>query len=149
MEDSITNWLCIENKNIDENLFKNTAKNYSRILIQLLANRKINTEEQINSFLNPSLKLLKPPELMPNIEKALARLLKAIKKNENILIFGDYDTDGIISSVLMHNFLKKIGLAPEIYIPDRFEEGYDINLDFIKKLSKKKKYDLVICVFIF
>ncbi|MBE3089824.1 MAG: DHH family phosphoesterase, partial [Actinobacteria bacterium] len=94
---------------------------------------------------------------------AVRRLTKAIKTKESVLIFGDYDTDGIVSSALMFNFLKKAGLDPDIYIPDRFDEGYDISLDFIKnkvlesdndyvnESSKKvhhirSKYSLIICV---
>ncbi|MCJ7727357.1 MAG: single-stranded-DNA-specific exonuclease RecJ, partial [Actinobacteria bacterium] len=65
---------------------------------------------------------------------------------EDILIFGDYDADGIISASLIYNFLKKLDLNAEVYIPDRFNEGYDLRLDFFKKISMQSKYDLIICV---
>jgi len=144
MAEFYDNWISAENKNIDENVFQklnqnNPNKNYSKILIRLLANRNITSEEEINCFLNPSIKFLHQPDLLPNILEAVRRLKKAIEKKEIILIFGDYDTDGVISSVLIYNFLKKIGLEVEIYIPDRFEEGYDINLNFFKKIAKEKK----------
>lgn len=118
----------------------------SPILIKILANRGIGTPEEVISFLKPTLKLLHDPELLPSIKKGVKRVKNAILKNENILIFGDYDTDGIISSVILYNFLKKLGLNVDIYIPDRFEEGYDITLNYVKKISKEEKYSLIICV---
>ena len=118
----------------------------STILIKILASRGIDTPEEVISFLKPTLKLLHDPELLPSIEKGVKRVKNAILKNENILIFGDYDTDGIISSVILYNFLKKLGLNVDIYIPDRFKEGYDITLSYVKKISKEEKYSLIICV---
>lgn len=150
MTSSCENWICTQNKNLKNNLTQNI--NCSPILLQLLANRNISTEEEIESFLNPSIKILKSPSLLPNISAAVERLKKAIKKRESVLIFGDYDTDGIISSVLIYNFLRKSGLNPDIYIPDRFDEGYDISIDFIKKkvigtdTESATKYSLIICV---
>jgi single-stranded-DNA-specific exonuclease len=161
MPQSNQKWICIQTKDLKDNLAQKI--NCSYVLLQLLANRKIKTEEEINSFLNPSIKVLKSPMLLPNIDIAVRRLKKAIKAKESVLIFGDYDTDGIVSSALMFNFLKKAGLDPDIYIPDRFDEGYDISIDFIRnkvlesdsysvnESSKKvhhirSKYSLIICV---
>jgi len=159
MQQSSQKWICIQSKDLKDNLAREIS--CSSFLIQLLANRNIKTEEEIISFLNPSIKVLKSPALLPNIGIAVKRLKKAIKSKESVIIFGDYDTDGIISSVLMFNFLKRAGLDPDIYIPDRFDEGYDISMDFIRskvlesdidivnKHSKKKlknKYSLIICV---
>jgi len=148
MPQSSQKWICIQTKDLKDSLAKKI--NCSSILLQLLANRNINTEEEINSFLNPSIKVLKSPALLPNIDIAVMRLKKAIKAKESVLIFGDYDTDGIVSSALMFNFLKKTGLDPDIYIPDRFDEGYDISMDFIRnkvfESDLKSKYSLIICV---
>ncbi len=80
------------------------------------------------------------------MEKGVKRLIKAIRGEEKITVFGDYDADGIISSVLIYNFLKKLGIDADIYIPDRFEEGYDLSLDYIRLITEKKKYSLVISV---
>lgn len=159
MLQSSQKWICIQTKDFNDNLSRKI--NCSSILLQLLANRNIKTEEEIIAFLNPSIKVLKSPALLPNINTAVKRLKEAIISKESVIIFGDYDTDGIISSVLMFNFLKKAGLNPDVYIPDRFDEGYDISMDFIRdkvlengsdfvnKSSKKKlksKYSLIICV---
>lgn len=137
-------WKCRRAKEID---YKLTSKlNCSPILIRLLANRGITTQEEILSFLKPSLKNLHDPKLLPGIEEGIKRIRKAIYNRENVLIFGDYDTDGIISSVLMYSFLKELGLNVDIYIPDRFDEGYDINVSFLKRVLKNKTYSLIICV---
>lgn len=119
---------------------------YSQFLINILAGRGIITREEIRSFLNPEISQLHDPGLLPGIEKGVKRLLKSVNDKEHILIFGDYDADGIISTALMHNFLKKLGSYAEAYIPDRFIEGYDLGLDFFKRISAEGKYRLLICV---
>ena len=144
MLDLPTNW---ESRNVigfDREL---TSKlNYSLILIKLLAVRGIITESQIGSFLKPVLQQLHDPMSLPGMKKAVSRLKKAIDKKENIIIFGDYDADGVISSSLIYNFLKKLNLSVDVYIPDRFKEGYGLNLEFIKKTTAKKKATLLISV---
>jgi len=119
------------------------AGSYSRVLLNILANRGITEKGKIESFLNPTVYDLHSPKLLPNMGPATERLIEAINHKQKILIFGDYDADGVISLCLMYNFLKDLGLKPDTYIPNRFDEGYDISLDFIKGA---KKYSLVICV---
>lgn len=131
-------------KKADKELSEDTG--YNRILINILAARGIITTEEIKSFLHPQVKQLHDPVLLPGIEKGVKRLLKSICNKENVLIFGDYDADGIISTAMMYNFLKKLRLDAEAYIPDRFLEGYDLGLDFYKKISAEGKYNLLICV---
>jgi single-stranded-DNA-specific exonuclease len=131
-------------KKTDRRLSGNTG--YSRILINILAGRGIITREEISSFLNPRMKQLHNPDLLPCIEKGVKRLLKSVNNKEHILIFGDYDADGIISTALMYNFLKKLGSDVEAYIPDRFVEGYDLGLDYYKQIATEGKYKLLICV---
>jgi len=138
------NWISLINDKIDKSLINRL--NYSPIFLQLLANRNILTEEKINIFLNPSFKDMYSPKLLPNIDNAVDMLEKALINNEKILVFGDYDTDGIVSTALIYNFLKKINSQVDFYIPDRFEDGYDINIKFIKEKTIEEKYDLIICV---
>ncbi len=122
------------------------SKKYSNSFLEILALRKLISEESIESFLNPRVQSLHDPYLLPGMEKGVKRLINAIKGKEKITVFGDYDADGIISSVLIYNFLKKLGIDADIYIPDRFEEGYDLSLDYIRFITEKKKYSLVISV---
>lgn len=128
-------------KEPDPNLSK-----YSAVLYEILAHRGITGNDKIEAFIRPTLKKLHSPQKLPNIKAATDRLFKALQKKENILIFGDYDADGIISSALLYNFLKKLDVEPDIHIPSRFEDGYDINLEFVKKINRQKKYGLIICV---
>ncbi|MCL5770690.1 MAG: single-stranded-DNA-specific exonuclease RecJ [Actinobacteria bacterium] len=127
--------------------YKSTSQ-YSELFLKILINRGINTIEKINYFLKePQGTDYHDPFLLPNMAEAVERILKAIKNKENILIFGDYDADGVISTVLIYSFLKKLELNPIYNIPDRVQDGYDINLKFIKKLRKKNpEISLIICV---
>ncbi|MCL6088491.1 MAG: hypothetical protein M1475_08770, partial [Actinobacteria bacterium] len=117
--------------------FTGFLSKYCEIFLKILLNRGIYTQENIYKYLkSPQGKDFYDPFLLPNMDTAVERLLKAIKNNENILIFGDYDADGIISTTLIYNFLKKLGLNVQFKIPSRVEDGYDISLEFIKKLNK-------------
>lgn len=138
------NWQCRITKKVNQKLAAKIG--YSPALINILANRNIITEEEIVSFINPTLEQFHDPKLLPGIDEGTKRLKKAIRERENILIFGDYDADGIISASLIYNFLKKLGLNVDAYIPNRFDEGYDLGLEFFKKISASGKYSLIICV---
>lgn len=120
----------------------------SDIFLKILLNRGIDTLEKIDYFLkSPQGKDYYDPFLLPNMELATNRVLRAINNKENILIFGDYDADGIISTALIYSFLKNLGLNPKYQIPNRIEDGYDISLKFIKKLKKENpEISLIICV---
>ena len=144
MTDFPANWQCRIAKKVNQNLA--TKIGYSPALINILAGRNIITDEEIISFVNPTLKQLHDPRLLPGIGMGTRRLKKSINRKEDVLIFGDYDADGIISASLIYNFLKKLSLNVEVYIPDRFNEGYDLSLDFYKKISARHKYNLMICV---
>jgi len=122
------------------------SKKYSNSFLEILSLRELFTEESIEDFLNPRVKSLHDPYLLSGMEKGVKRLIKAIDSKEKISVFGDYDADGIISSVLIYNFLGKLGIDTDIYIPDRFKEGYDLSLDYVSQVTEKKKYDLIISV---
>ncbi len=144
MTDFPANWQCRISKKVNQKLAAKIG--YSPALISILAGRNIITDEEIISFINPTLKQLHDPGLLPGIGMGTRRLKKSINRKEDILIFGDYDADGIISASLIYKFLKKLGLNVEVYIPDRFNEGYDLSLEFFKKISARHKYNLMICV---
>ncbi len=144
MIDLPSNWICRNNKKSDLKISKKIG--CSALLLELLAKRNIITEQEIISFLNPSLKDLHDIMKLPGIKEGIKRLKEAIEKKENILIFGDYDADGVISVSLIYKFLKELELEVEVYFPDRFNEGYDLSVYFIKKISSKGKYSLIISV---
>jgi single-stranded-DNA-specific exonuclease len=123
------------------------AVNYSlndNVSSLILQKRGLSTKE-LESFLNPNYDSLNDPFIIPNMKIAVERIKKAINKNEKIVIYGDYDIDGLSSSALMKDAFFMMGTEVDLYIPDRFEEGYGLNSQAIKKL-KKDGYDLVITV---
>ncbi len=130
----------ITTKELSKSLFINEE------IISLLYNRGYKNSESIINFLNPKLKNLYTPVLLPNIKHAFDRLIYAYENKQKIIIFGDYDTDGVISTALIYNFLKRAGFNVKYYIPNRFEEGYDINIDFLENIILPGKYNLIICV---
>lgn len=138
------NWQCRDIKKVTKKLPDKLG--YSQFLIDILARRNLTSKEEIISFLNPTLKDLHDCTMLPGIKQGINRIKEAIRKKENILVFGDYDADGIISASLIYKFLKKLKINVDVYIPDRFNEGYGLNFDFFKKVSSEGKYNLIICV---
>lgn len=111
---------------------------HSPLVRSLLYARGIEDLETANAFLNPDYeKHLHDPFLLKDMEKVVKRILKAIKDNERIGIFSDYDADGIPGGVALHDFFKKIGYINFTnYIPLRNEEGFGLNNDAVETLSK-------------
>jgi single-stranded-DNA-specific exonuclease len=97
------------------------------IIATLLLQRGIETFEQARTFFRPSLSDLHDPYLMKDMDKAVARIEKAIAEHENILIFGDYDVDGTTAVSLVSSYLKSCYPNVDTYIPDRYDEGYGIS----------------------
>ena len=100
--------------------------NISPLLATILSNRGIIKEEEIKIFLDPTRNDFHNPFLMLDMDKAIFRILKAIENKEKVLIYGDYDVDGITSVTVLKKFLAEIGLETDYYIPNRLEEGYRI-----------------------
>ena len=116
----------------------------NKLLATILVNRGIKGEN-LQKFLNPTRKDFGDPFEMPDMEKAVERICKAIEKKEKIIIFGDYDVDGITSITVLRSFFKDRGIEVSEYIPNRLYEGYGLNKNAIKKIAEEK-YDLMITV---
>ena len=108
----------------------------SHLLAQVLINRGIIDITSARSFLQPQIAALGDPSLLPDIEKASVRINEAVRKGEKIVIYGDYDVDGLSATALMYRCLKLVGAEVSYYIPERLEEGYGLNTDAIKKLKE-------------
>ena len=111
----------------------------------LLLLRGIETYEDAKHFFRPSLDHLHNPFLMKDMDKAVARIEKAISNNENILIYGDYDVDGTTSVALMASYLKTRTAHIATYIPDRYEEGYGISFKGID-FANDNEFTLIIAL---
>lgn len=98
---------------------------------ELLIQRGLNTADEVEKFFNPSLADLHDPFLMQDMEKAVNRLNKAMGKKERIMVYGDYDVDGITSVAMVYKYLRNYYSNMEYYIPTRYEEGYGISLKSI------------------
>lgn len=107
-----------------------------KVISTILLNRGI-AEDDFTAFLQKSMKDIINPNLMPDMDKAARRILKAIEDNEKIVIYGDYDVDGITSTALLYEFLLSRGADVSYYIPDRKDEGYGINIMAVNKLFKQ------------
>lgn len=105
--------------------------NISPILTKMLVQRGIETFEEARSFFRPSLSDLHDPFLMKDMDKAVERLNYAMRQNEKIIIYGDYDVDGTTSVVLVYKFLKKFYPHLDFYIPSRYTEGYGVSIQGI------------------
>lgn len=101
----------------------------------LLKKRGLKTKAQIGSFLHPSYDELSDPMLLPDIKQAIKRLKIAHKKKEKIVIYGDYDIDGLSATTLLFDAFSQFGLDVSTFIPSRFDEGYGLSTDAIEKLS--------------
>lgn len=119
--------------------------NISELLATVLVNRNITDDDTIKLFLNPTRNDFYNPYLMPDMEKAVDRIIKAIDTREKTIIYGDYDVDGITSITVLSKFLKERGLVVGTYIPNRLDEGYGLNKNAIKKIADEG-YKLIITV---
>ncbi len=113
---------------------------------RILANRGLNTMEAIASFLSPSLKNLPDPFLFREMRISVERIYRAIKNRETILIYGDYDVDGITAASVLVNFFRTIHFPVDFYIPNRFRDGYGLNLSRLKQLHHDTPFSLLITV---
>ena len=117
----------------------------SPILSQLLVQRDILTYDDARSFFRPDLSDLHDPFLMADMQNAVDRLTLAMKRNEKILVYGDYDVDGTTSVSLVYKFLKQFYSNIDFYIPDRYNEGYGISIQGID-FAASNDYKLVIAL---
>lgn len=113
------------------------AGGYTTLLSRLLRARGIETPEQAALYLARDSHLLLDPFLLTDMDKAVSRIARAEKRGEKIAIYGDYDVDGITSSCMLCDFFRRRGLTCQVYIPDRLDEGYGLNPDAVRALSKQ------------
>ena len=126
-------WECYE---VDNKKVKELVDQYgiNELLARILVNKNITNKNDMSIFMNPTRKDFHDPFLMPDMEIAINRLLKAIENNQKIIIYGDYDADGITSTTVLKLFLEERGMDVSTYIPNRLNEGYGLNKGAIKEI---------------
>lgn len=117
----------------------------SPLIAHLLVNRGMDTVEAGNHFLHDTVQEMGDPFLLKGMKEAVERICKAIENKERIVIYGDYDVDGISSTSLLWRFFKRLGIQVQYYIPERQSEGYGLNREALEHLIDEK-VDLVITV---
>ena len=118
----------------------------SPLLAQCLLNRGFSEPRAIENFLSPRLKNLADPFLLPNMAAAVERLLRAREQNEPLVIFGDYDVDGVTSTALLVEVLRALGWQVDFYLPNRMDEGYGLSADGVENCLKKFPVKLLLAV---
>jgi len=131
-------WRIKKPADINDLKHLSAALNVDMAIANLLIQRGIKTFSEARSFFRPKLTDLHDPFLMKDMDKAVARVKKAIDNDEKVMIYGDYDVDGTTSVALMYSFLKSRLTNIEYYIPDRYMEGYGISRLSIDYASENK-----------
>lgn len=132
---------------VEEEKVKELVEKYkiNKLLSTILVNRDIIKEEQIEKFLNPRRCDFYNPYEMPDMKIAVERIITAIENKEKIIIYGDYDVDGITSVTVLKSFLEERGIQVAEYIPNRLKEGYGLNKTAVEEIAKQN-YKLMITV---
>jgi single-stranded-DNA-specific exonuclease len=118
----------------------------SECIARLLSRKGFASAEEVDAFLRPKLSSLGDPFLLPQMEKAVARILAALDRRERIVLFGDYDVDGVTSLALLSEILQAYGGAPELFLPLRMEEGYGLSRESVGRCLEQHHPQLLIAV---
>jgi len=118
----------------------------SECIARLLSRKGFHSAEEVENFLRPRLSLLSDPFLLPQMRAAVSRILAALDRHECIVLFGDYDVDGVTSLALLDEMLRAYGGAPELFLPLRMEEGYGLSRESIERCLERNRPQLLIAV---
>ncbi|HXL01723.1 MAG TPA: single-stranded-DNA-specific exonuclease RecJ [Candidatus Atribacteria bacterium] len=132
-------------RKVNEGYLKNLSRSLSMPLsiARVLMNRGVFTLQEAQDFLEPRLSFLRKLEELPYLKEAVLLLDQVIRKQEKILIFGDYDADGLTAAAILARFLQLFSPEVEIYIPNRFREGYGLGREAVKEVLKREPHLVV------
>jgi single-stranded-DNA-specific exonuclease len=139
-------WIIARNAESDESCIDWTQICGVPCIAELLKRKAFADANEVDGFLRPRLRSLADPLLLPNMAAAVARILKAIDLRERIVLFGDYDVDGVTSVALLHELLKNYGAAPGLFLPLRMEEGYGLSHESLERCCEQHRPQLLIAV---
>lgn len=115
------------------------------LLVKIMVDRDIKSIDEMERFLNPNIEQLYDPFLMKDMKKGINLIKNAILNKEKIMVYGDYDADGVTSTVILYKALKNIGAEVSYYIPDRENEGYGMCVDRIEKIKEEGFNFIITC----
>ncbi|MGM0453165.1 MAG: single-stranded-DNA-specific exonuclease RecJ [Thermodesulfobacteriota bacterium] len=110
----------------------------------VLANRGFDGQSDMSAFLHPALGHIHSFDALKDMDKAVDRIARAIAGEEKILVFGDYDVDGVTATTILYQFLQQAGADVDCYIPHRTEEGYGLKTEHIETVAIARQIDLII-----
>lgn len=133
--------------NSDEKLVDDICEKYNlnKVIGKIIVNRHVVNDEDVRIFITPTRDDFHDPFLFKGMNVAVERIIKAINNKEKILIYGDYDVDGITSTTVLKKYLMDRGISVDTYIPNRLHEGYGLNKNAIDTI-KERNIDLIITV---
>ena len=138
----------VKNLNYDQKLYWLLRNQYGfdDFLATILSSKYLKDDKDIDNFLNPKIRNLMPdPFIMKDMYRGVCAVFEAIKNKHKICIFADYDVDGATSSATLVRFFRELNISVDVYVPDRFKEGYGPNIKALNEL-KNSKYELIITV---
>ena len=118
----------------------------SECIARLLFRKGFRSTDEVQTFLRPRLSSLSDPFLLPQMRAAVARILGALDSHERIVLFGDYDVDGVTSLALLAEMLRGYGAAPELFLPLRMEEGYGLSRESVERCLEQHRPQLLIAI---
>ncbi|MFL6590689.1 MAG: single-stranded-DNA-specific exonuclease RecJ, partial [Chthoniobacterales bacterium] len=113
---------------------------------ELLKRKGFGCVDEVNTFLNPRLRSLADPFVLPNMHRAVERILEAIDRGQRIVLFGDYDVDGVTSLALLAGLLRSYDVSPQLFLPLRMEEGYGLSAESVTRCCQEHQPELLIAV---
>ncbi len=133
-------WLNSDTRALDDLM---QSANVSAILAQMLLARGVSDPTAISAFLDPKLTDLRDPELLPGLTEAADRLFAAAQGRKSIVIYGDYDADGMTATAILVNCLRMLDAEVSYFVPNRLEDGYGLNCDSLRRLAERGKQVVV------
>jgi single-stranded-DNA-specific exonuclease len=118
----------------------------SECIARLLSRKGFGCAEEVEKFLRPRLSALADPLLLPQMQIAVSRLFAALDRRERVVLFGDYDVDGVTSLALLDEMLRAYGGSPELFLPLRMEEGYGLSRESVERCLEKYRPQLLVAV---
>src|SRR5437899_3506479 len=118
----------------------------SECIARLLFRKGFRSTDEVQTFLRPRLSSLSDPFLLPQMRAAVVRILGALDSHERIVLFGDYDVDGVTSLALLAEMLRGYGATPELFLPLRMEEGYGLSPESVERCCEQYRPQLLIAV---
>jgi single-stranded-DNA-specific exonuclease len=118
----------------------------SECVARLLLRKGFHSLEDVENFLRPRLGSLSDPYLLPQMHTAVSRILAALNRRERIVLFGDYDVDGVTSLALLNEMLRVYGATPELFLPLRREEGYGLSRESVERCLEQHRPQLLIAI---